>query len=268
MNIVSMSSEYPRDLTPDMQPFNPLELARTTQKLVCSGNKRKYTAIYAVGVYGGIVTAYAVGCSLRCIYCWVGPGREYPKRYGKFYSPFEVFNVFIKIAKKRRLRKLRVSGSEPTLCKTHLLELLNLVEDVNDIDLFMLETNGTVLGADEGFVDALSQNQKVHVRVSLKAGTPEGWSRRCGATPDSFELPYNALLMLMEKEVSCHAAAMTDPRIMPQEERIRLLSLLNEIHPDLAKSLEEERIDPYEATLRRLKVAGYNVDRWPKLTEE
>lgn len=266
--MVSMSSEYPRDLTPDMQPFDPLELVRTTQKHVCSGNKRKYTAIYAVGVYGGIVTAYAVGCSLRCIYCWVGPGREYPKRYGKFYSPIEVFNAFIKIAKKRRLRKVRVSGSEPTLCKLHLLELLNLVDDVRDIDLFMLETNGTLLGADEGYVDVLSQNKKVYVRVSLKAGTPEGWIRRCGATPDSFELPYKALQMLMEKDVSCHAAAMTDPRIMSQKERGQLFFKLNEIHPDLSKRLEEERIDPYESTLRRLKAAGYNVDRWPKLTRE
>lgn len=266
--MVSMFSEYPRALTPDMQPFDPLELARTTQQLVCSGNKRKYTAIYAVGVYGGIVTAYAVGCSLRCIYCWVGPGREYPKRYGKFYSPIEMFNAFSKIAKKRRLRKVRVSGSEPTLCKLHLLELLNLVDGVRDIDLFMLETNGTLLGADEGYVDALSQNKKVHVRVSFKAGTPEGWTGRCGATPESFELPYNALRMLVEKEVSCHAAAMTDPRIMPQKERGQLLSKLNEIHPDFAKSLEEESIDPYEATLCRLKGAGYNVDRWPKLTKE
>jgi len=131
-----------------------------------------------------------------------------------------------------------------------------------------LETNGTLLGADEEYVDAFSQYSKVHVRVSFKAGTPEGWTRRCGATFESFELPYKALRILVEKGVSCHAAAMTDPRIMPQEERIQLLSKLNKIHQDLIKSLEEESIDPYEANLRRLKEAGYNVDRWPKLTKE
>ena len=52
--------DYPRFITPDFKPFNPVVLARETEKIVCSGNKRKYTDFYATGVYGGIATGYAV----------------------------------------------------------------------------------------------------------------------------------------------------------------------------------------------------------------
>ena len=69
--MTACSQAYPRYLTPGFTPFNPLELARRTERIVCQGDRRKYTNFYRVGVYGGIATGYTCGCCLRCIFCWV-----------------------------------------------------------------------------------------------------------------------------------------------------------------------------------------------------
>jgi uncharacterized Fe-S cluster-containing radical SAM superfamily protein len=41
---------YPRYLTPGFTPFDPLELARETERVVCRGRERKYEHFYATGV--------------------------------------------------------------------------------------------------------------------------------------------------------------------------------------------------------------------------
>ena len=59
----------------------------------------------------------------------------------------------------------------------------------------------------------------------------------------------------MDEGVYARAAAMTDPRVMPEEERQLLLDRLRTIHPLLADNLEEERIDNYDTTIARLMAA-------------
>ena len=90
-NSSSILTDYPRYVTLDSKPFDPIKLIKETEKLVCQGNKRKYTDFYATGVYGGIATGYTVGCCLRCIFCWVDWSRDYPETRGEFYSPEEAF---------------------------------------------------------------------------------------------------------------------------------------------------------------------------------
>ena len=118
--------EFPRLITPSIQPYNPLQLTSVTQRLVCRSEDaaRKYTNIYVAGVYGGIATAYAVGCNFRCTFCWVDDSREYPESRGQFYTPKKLIDVLLEAAKRRNVRKARISGSEPTLCKVHLLKVL------------------------------------------------------------------------------------------------------------------------------------------------
>ena len=256
-----MTKEYPRFVLPISQPFDPVELIQQTEKIVCSGNKRKYTNFYATGVYGGIATGYTVGCCLRCIFCWVSLSREYPERYGKLHSPEEVFNKLSYIARKRRTAKLRISGAEPTLGKEHLLELLALME-ASTFDLFILETNGIYFGIDEHYARDVSRFNKVHTRVSLKAGTPEDFTRKTGATPEAFELPFQGMRNLIKHKAGFHVAAMSaDSRIMTSTERRKLLNKLYGIHPTLVKNLEEEVVDPYKTSLIRLVKAGYSL-RW------
>lgn len=251
-------SVYPRYVTKDFVPFDPIGLAKKTEQIVVKDNKRKYTDFYVVRVYRGISTGYTVGCNFRCFYCWSDESREFPESYGKFYSPEEAFERLAGAARRKGVSKIRISGAEPTLGKRHLVELLGLVED-SEFPLFILETNGTILGVDEDYVEQISKFKKVYLRVSLKAGNAEGFSWRTGAMADSFEFPFRAIQNLWDHRVSFHCAAMTDPRIMPSKERQQLLEKLAGISRDLARNLEEEVIDPYPNTLSRLKKAGVNI---------
>ena len=68
---------YPRFLEPGFTPFDPLELTKQTERIVCDGNRRKYTKLSCPRMYGGIATGYACGCCLRCIFCWVHRSRDF-----------------------------------------------------------------------------------------------------------------------------------------------------------------------------------------------
>jgi uncharacterized Fe-S cluster-containing radical SAM superfamily protein len=168
---------YPRCVTPATPPFDPLQLAEATQRLVCraSDAARKYTEVYVVGVYGGIATAYAAGCPLRCIFCWVDDSREYPEHRGRFYTPRALVAALEAAAQPKGIRKARISGAEPSLCKQHLLQVLSLTDASPAFDAFILETNGILFGADPDYVRRVAEFEKVYIRVSLKAGTPEGF---------------------------------------------------------------------------------------------
>ncbi|NVM00990.1 MAG: radical SAM protein [Candidatus Helarchaeota archaeon] len=254
--------KYPRFITFKSEPFDPLELAGETERIVTrkgpDGLERKYVDIYSVPVYRGIATGYAVGCCLRCIYCWTNWSRDFPEKYGKFYSPKELAQRLFRAAedgvkrwksyRKIKVNKLRISGSEPTLGKDHLLSVLKFVKD-SKYSLFILETNGILLGADRNYVSQLAEfAEKLYVRVSFKAATPEGFTQRTGAIGKFFKLPFKALEYLLDEEIDARAAAMTDPKTMPKEERQILIKKLDKIDPsaNYSLTLEEESMDAYE----------------------
>ncbi|MEW6213659.1 MAG: radical SAM protein [Nitrospirota bacterium] len=246
---------YLRHVRPGHKPFDPLQLVAWTEGIVCKDSMRRYTDFYCTGVYGGISTGYVVGCCLRCIFCWVDFSRDFPEKFGRFYSPEDAFEQLSRNAKRERLKKMRISGGEPTLCRDHLLGLLDLIKGTDY--LFILETNGILFGADEGYVEELTKYTNIHVRVSLKAGTREGFERRTGAKGDFYELPYNSIKHLIKEKISFHVAAMSDPRLMPPEEKAAMLKKLNEMgYKDF---LEEETCDPYPHTIYRLKEAGLSI---------
>jgi len=252
---MAMEGEYPKYVKPGDKPFDPVKLAAWTEDIACKESTRRYTDFYCTGVYGGISTGYAVGCCLRCIFCWVDFSRDYPERFGRFCSPEAALEQLFRNAKNKKVKKMRISGGEPTLGRGHLLGLLDLIEGMDY--LFILETNGILLGADEGYVQRLIKYKNVHVRVSLKAGTPEGFERRTGAKGDFYELPYQAIRYLMKEKLSFHVAAMSDPRLMPYQEREGMLKKLKEMgYQDF---LEEEVCDPYHHTIYRLREAGLKI---------
>ena len=276
--------EYQRFLTPGFTPFDPLELARETEKTVTregpEGLERKYVGVYSAPVYGGIATGYAAGCCLRCVYCWSNWSRDFPEMFGEFFSPrgvaqrlFEAAGEGITSPGWKRFRhlkvnKLRVSGCEPTLGKEHLLRLLECVEKSGYP--FYLETNGILFGADMDYVRKLSKfSNFIYVRVSFKAATPEGFTERTGAMGRYYELPFKALKYLLDEGIYARAAAMTDSKVMPREERLVLIERLNEIDPSARYSelLEEETIDAYDTTLKRLK-ASSDLEFAKKLEKE
>lgn len=246
---------YPGYTKTGFEPYDPIELMRLTEQKVCRGAERKYTDFYCVGVYGGISTGYLVGCCLRCVFCWVSLSRDYPDRYGRFYTPDEVAERLIANARKRRMSKLRLSGGEPTLGKDHLLGVLERVDGRGFT--FILETNGIPLGHDPDYGRALARYQDVHIRVSLKAGSAAGFQARTGAQSKYWQLPLQAIEHLMGAGVSYHVAAMTDPRLMPVEERRVLVRHLRKI--GYRDFFEEEECDPYKTSVVRLRAAGFEL---------
>jgi len=291
MNVERMQEKvYQRFLTPHFNPFDPLELAKETEEVVTRsglrGLERKYVGVYSAPVYGGIATGYAAGCCLRCIYCWSNWSRDFPEIFGKFYSPEEVAKKLFKAAEEGitssgwqrfrslKVNKLRLSGCEPTIGKEHLISLLRYVRR-SKYPLFILETNGILIGADRNYAQELAElTEKLYVRISFKAATPEGFTQRTGAIGEFYELPFRAFRYLLDEGVHARAAAMTDPEIMSKEEREVLITRLSEIDQRISddpNSLEEEEIDGYETTMHRLRAAtddGYTDKLEKKIAQQ
>ena len=48
--------------------MDPIDLAERTEKVIRSGDNRKYYRFRPAPYYGGIATADCVGCCLRCLF--------------------------------------------------------------------------------------------------------------------------------------------------------------------------------------------------------
>ncbi|MHA1882245.1 MAG: radical SAM protein [Candidatus Thorarchaeota archaeon] len=248
-------------------PIDPLSLTEQTRRDVCKFEDgvplRKYTRFYAVGVYGGIATAYSVGCNYRCTFCWVDWSRDWPERYGEFYSPSQVYANLRKIMTVQGLRRARISGAEPTLCPDHLCGVLELAHrDRNDFDLFVIETNGVVLSQDDTLATRLSEYASTesdtmgHVRLSIRGGQPEPFEEKTGISKEYMDLPFIAAQRLWDTSVSFHVAVVVDERFTSAEEKRIIYQKLSDIDPSVRRGVEEEFLDPYPHALVRLRAVG------------
>jgi uncharacterized Fe-S cluster-containing radical SAM superfamily protein len=167
--------------------------------VVSSGEKRKYYRFRPAPFYGGIATADCVGCCLKCLYCWSWNIIVQPEKVGRFYSPQEVDKHLTSIAKKKGFRQVRISGNEPTLHQSHLLQLLQ----INPKEIhFILETNGILFGYDPSYAKDFSLFSNLYVWVSLKGACHEGFSRLTGTKPEGFSLQLKALENFLVEGVS------------------------------------------------------------------
>ena len=230
--------------------YDPLELSRQMAKIVCHGPARKYYRFRPARFYGGIATADCLGCNLRCAFCWAWEQLHQVQKLGQFYGPTEVAARLTAIARKKGFSQVRLSGNEPTLGMTHLLEVLShLPKEL----AFILETNGIILGVEAQWAKELAPFPQVFARVSLKGCTPEEFSHLTGAVPEGFALQLKALEHLLSAGVDCHAAVMVS--FSPVESRERLRQRLAAIHPVLA-DYEEEELILYPAVAARLTKRG------------
>ena len=214
------------------------------------GQERKYWRFRFDRWYGGIVTADAVGCGLVCKYCWVSDAVMFnPVKVGKFYGSDVVARILVKMAKKRNLRQLRVSGGEQTIGKSHLLQLLDHLEGQSL--LFILETNGILIGDNPQYAEDLSKYGFLHVRVSLKGCDEKEFALLTGAKPEGFTLQLKALENLLRQGVSCHPAVMTS--FSTKESIQRLAERLKVINPSLAGDLEFEELILYPKVKRKIE---------------
>jgi uncharacterized Fe-S cluster-containing radical SAM superfamily protein len=218
--------------------YDPIELSKKTESIVVNGIMKKYYRFRPTGFYGGISTADTVGCNLRCKFCWSSNSVWKAKNAGEFYTPEKVADTLHYIAYKKEYHQLRISGGEPTIGQTHLIALL---EKINPDFLFVLETNGILLGLDKKYVNNLSKFKNLHVRICFKGCNPEEFSMLTGAKK-GFEYQIKSLEYLRDKKISFNIALVSIKKdkkyffnkliemglgkIMIEEEQIKLYSLV------------------------------------------
>ncbi len=229
-----------------MHVYDPLRLSRQMETDVTQGDNRKYYRFRATRFYGGIATADAVGCNLRCRFCWSGTTVWHTEK-GDFYSPEEVAGRLARLAASHGYDRVRLSGGEPTLGRNHLLALLSALDPSL---LFVLETNGILLGADASCVEELSGFANLHVRVSLKGCTPEEFSRLTGAASEAYRLQMQALRYLRDSPLSFNIAVISCMDTLPM-----LLDRLREMGLG-SVMLEEETVKLYPPVRKRLRTMG------------
>ena len=243
-----------------MSLYDPIARHVAIEKLVTRDvdrvQERKYWRFRCDRWYGGIVTADAVGCGLACKYCWVSDAVMFrPATVGKFYSPRIVADILAKMAERRNLKQLRVSGGEPTICKKHLLQLLDNLYGKGLS--FILETNGILIGSDPKYAGDLSKHPFLHVRVSLKGCNKEEFTVLTGAKPKGFTLQLRALENLLNIGVKCHPAVMVS--FSTKESVKQLFQRLRSIDPSLAENLETEELILYPKVKRRIQKHNLKV---------
>jgi len=230
--------------------YDPIKRAEDLTRIVCDGDLRKYHRFRPARFYGGIATADCVGCPLRCLFCWSWGQVVNPHSHGNFYSPQEVAANLVGIARKRRFRQVRISGNEPTLGREHLCKVL---EGIPPDIVFILETNGLLLGHDRTYAQDLARFENLYVRVSLKGTNEEEFSALTGAAPEGFSLQLEALRNLSLEGVKAHPAVMVSfslPRnIRALQERLRTIGRASE-------DIEIEELVLYGSVEERLKKSG------------
>jgi uncharacterized Fe-S cluster-containing radical SAM superfamily protein len=230
--------------------INPFKEASRIFKIVCKNKERKYYRFRSGNFYGGIATADCVGCFLNCVYCWAKIPKENPEKVGSFFSPKEVAEKLLSIAKRKGYKKVRISGNEPTLAKEHLLEVISLIP--KDF-LFILETNGILI--DEDFAKELAKFKNLHVRVSIKGANEEMFSKITGAKPEFFKYQLRALKNLLKFNISFHPAIMVE--LYTDEEIFEIKQKLFKISPIFEKNLEFEYLILYPSVIKNLKEKGF-----------
>ncbi len=244
-------------------PFDPIARSAEAEGAVVRNGARLYHRFRAAPYYGGIATADSVGCNFLCAYCWSYRRNEDPGGAGRFYHPEKAATELLRIAERRAFNLFRVTGSEPVLGEEsfrHLLALLDLVSRESPRSLFIVETNGFMLGLRKEFCRDL-RRPNVRVRVSLKGTDPESFERTSGARAEFFRYPIEALSELKRLGVDCGPAIMSG--LFSREQMASLRADLRS--SGLSIPLEEEYLEPYGFVLENLRKRGISVRTAPSL---
>jgi len=218
--------------------------------------------------YGGTAVADALGCNLRCAFCWTIDRLRNHKRIvreGSFCSPVKVAKSLERIIKEDKLKYARITEGEPTLDMDHLYGVLENLRKSREKFIFILETNGLIFGKYSKTVHRVAAyDEKVgkdrrflHVRVSIKGATPSKFNLlTCGADASCHDLQFSALKKCLDEGLSAHPAIMLD-FVESRQEIDYLRSKLENIDTSLVKDLEWERLfleDYVTARLKRYRI--------------
>jgi uncharacterized Fe-S cluster-containing radical SAM superfamily protein len=224
--------------------YDPVELTKKVEQIVAQHNVKKYYRFRPTGFYGGIATADTVGCNLRCKFCWSSSSVWNAHITGEFYAAQKVADTLQYIAETKGYHQVRISGGEPTIGKRHLLEVL---ERINPTTVFILETNGILLGYQKHYVEDLSRFKNLHVRVCLKGADAEEFSLFTGAAT-GFEYQLKALQHLRDAQMNFNIAVVSPNH----EKKNRLFQRLKDMNLENIM-IEEEEITLYPMVRNRLQ---------------
>lgn len=246
--------ERVRELASRMRGYDPVEVSLRLERLVERGDRRRYFRFRGSRFYGGSAVGDVVLCNLRCAFCWTGRPRDDP-RLGFYVSPREAAEKLLSIARREGYRVLRLSAGEPTLGRRHLLRLLSeLSRRMKPPELFVLETNGLMLAIDETLVEGLEEYRGiVHVRLSVKACSPEWFKVLTGASEKGLELQLRAIELLEDHGLSYHVSVFA--AFGSEECWSRLLEqLASRVGPKVLETIEVEPLVLYPTAQRRLRI--------------
>ena len=233
-------------------PFDPIKRSGDVEDQVTKNGKRLYYRFRPAPYYGGIATADAVGCSFLCAYCWNYNRNLYPERFKEFYSPQQVSDKLLHIAKRKAFHLFRISGAEPVLGEktfAHLIEVLKLLKQHKPDSLFILETNGFYLGYRKDLVAKFQEFPNLRIRVCLKGVDQESFEKITGAKKDFYRFPLIALRELDALEINAWPALMGD--LFANEEISKFERSLKEY--GIRSELEMEFLEAYPFVLENLK---------------
>lgn len=233
-------------------PFDPLKRSEEVEDQVSMDNKRLYYRFRAAPYYGGIATADAVGCSFLCAYCWNYNRNLHPERFHEFYSPPQVADRLLHIAKKKSYRLFRISGAEPVLGERtfyHLIEVLKHINQKKPESMFILETNGFFLGCRTDLLEKLQEFSNLGVRICLKGIDEESFAQITGAKKNFYRFPLIAMRELEGLGIRAWPALMGD--LFSREEIGKFESFLRE--NGIRSKLEIEFLETYPFVLKNMK---------------
>ena len=159
----------------------------------------------------------------------------------------------INIALKKGYHHIRISGNEPTIARDHLIMVLELLPKNL---LFILETNGILLGHDASYAEDLARFENLYVRVSLKGCNETEFSTLSGASPEGFYLQVQSLENLVRAGVKAHPAVMISFSTPNTEAALR--KRLRAIDPNF-ENFEVEELALYGDVADRLEKANLSV---------
>ncbi|HRR42381.1 MAG TPA: radical SAM protein, partial [Syntrophales bacterium] len=229
-----------------------IERAKDIESIVMQGTKRSYYRVRFAERFDCPVTVDSVGCCLSCAFCW-NSSRNTEMKPGKFYEPEEIATKAVEIATKENMWRFRVSGCETILGKAstdHFCKFMDsiLAREGGKNAVFLLETNGIMLGHSKELVHKLSKyKDHLAVRVSIKGEDPQQFEKLSGAKAQNFEYQKLALDYCYELGIP------SLPAIMSTFMDLAKVSNYLRIHPD---DIDQEKLKFYPSTKKTLIERG------------